>query len=152
MPADSATPTRRGRNAVSNGTRTFDGIDNRDPSVRRFRDVQAALAADIGGEGLTEAQLQLCRTAAGLVLLRERLDVGVVKNEPVRASDYATVANSLRHVLATIGLGRTPREVDASYAQRLAREVEEDEALASLRAADDAACEPEAETVAEKAG
>jgi hypothetical protein len=103
------------RTGIANGSRVLDGVDQRSHVARRFREVSGALGSDLGGtEHLTEAQLQLCRSAAGLVVLRESLDVLACKQGPeaVSVSNYALITNSLRRVLTTIGLTRIPRNVD----------------------------------------
>jgi hypothetical protein len=65
-----------------------------------------------GIDHLTEAQKQLVRSAAGLVVLRERLDVKAVKGESIDAGEYCAVSNTLRRVLTTIGLKREAREIN----------------------------------------
>jgi hypothetical protein len=85
------------------------------PIAKRYREVGAALARDVspGGltDNLTEAQKQLIRSAAGLVILREALDVAAVNNEPVNVERYCAISNTLRRLLATIGLQRVPKDV-----------------------------------------
>jgi hypothetical protein len=108
-------PKRAFRTATGNGSRVLDGVDGRSWPARRFREVSAALGSDLGGtEHLTEAQLQLCRSAAGLVILRESLDVQAAKDGPeaVNVPTYALICNSLRRVLTTIGLQRVPKDID----------------------------------------
>jgi hypothetical protein len=108
-------PKKRFRTGISNASRVLDGIDGRSHVARRFREVSTALGSDLGGtEHLTEAQLQLCRSAAGLVVLRESLDVQAANEgaEAVNVPTYALICNSLRRVLTTIGLERVPRNVD----------------------------------------
>jgi hypothetical protein len=108
-------PKHAFRTATGNGNRVLDGVDGRSWPARRFREVSAALGSDLGGsEHLSEAQIQLCRSAAGLVVLRESLDVQAAKEGPeaVNVPTYALICNSLRRVLSTIGLQRVPRNVD----------------------------------------
>jgi hypothetical protein len=127
-------PHKRFRTGIANGSRILDGVDGRSHVVRRFREVSGALGSDLGGmEHLTEAQMQLVRSAAGLVCLRESLDVKAAKQgcEKVNVGTYCLISNTLRRVLTTIGL------------QRVARDVSDDDAM--LRQAyDDAVNEVEA--------
>jgi hypothetical protein len=100
------------RSAVANGSRVLDGIDARSAPARRYRDICAAIAIDLGGlETLSEAQVQLVRSAAGLVVLRERLDAMALNDERVDTAEYTRISNALRRVLATIGLTRVPKDV-----------------------------------------
>jgi hypothetical protein len=119
-------PHARVRTAIANGRAILEGVDGRSHVARRYRELGALISADMGGvDTLTEAQKQLVRSAAGLVVLRERLDVKAVKGEKVEAGEYCAVSNTLRRVLITIGLKRDPRDIDAQA---------DDEALALYRA------------------
>ena len=51
------------------------------------------------------------RSAAGLVVLREQLDVKAVNGERVDTGQYCAISNTLRRVLATVGLQRVPKLV-----------------------------------------
>jgi hypothetical protein len=118
-------PHKRFRTGVANGSRILDGVDGRSHHVRRFREVSSAIGSDLGGsEHLTEAQKQLVRSATGLVVLRESLDVKAAKNGPgaVNVPTYCLISNTLRRVLTTIGLQRVPRDLPPTveeYARRV---------------------------------
>jgi hypothetical protein len=100
------------RSAVANGSRLLDGLDGRSAPARRYRDVAIAIAVDLGGyDNLTEAQLQLVRSAAGLTVLREGLDAKALNGERIDVAEYCRISNSLRRLLATVGLDRVPRDV-----------------------------------------
>lgn len=105
-------PHSRVRTAIANGNAILEGIDGRTHVARRIREIGALLASDLGGhETLTEAQKQLVRSAAGLVVLRERLDVKAANDDTVDYAEYCALSNTLRRVLATIGLARIPRDI-----------------------------------------
>jgi hypothetical protein len=103
-------PNKRFRTKLANGTRILEGIDGRSYVARRYRELGAALSVDLGGD-LTEAQTQLVRSAAGLVVLRERLDVEAANDRPIDYQEYCTISNSLRRVLATLGLRRIAKDI-----------------------------------------
>jgi|SRR6516225_8642150 hypothetical protein len=87
-------PNERFRTGVANGSRVLDGVDGRSQVARRYREVSSAIGSDLGGsEHLSEAQLQLVRSAAGLVVLRESLDVQANKSGPesVDAGTYCLI-------------------------------------------------------------
>jgi hypothetical protein len=128
-PADRSTidlTSDRFRTRVGLGRRLLDGADGRSSVARRYREVAALLAQDVSPDPdqLTEAQRQLIRTTAGLVILRERLDVRLIKGETnISTAKYCRIANSLRRILATIGLTRMPRDI-TPLRERLALEAE----------------------------
>src|SRR5918912_1550717 len=106
-------PKKKFRTGVGNASRVLDGVDGRSHYVRRFREIAAALSSDLSGrDNLCEAELQLVRSAAGLAVLRESLDVRPAKDGPesVKVPTYALITNTLRRVLVTIGLKRRLRE------------------------------------------
>jgi hypothetical protein len=123
-------PHARVRTAIANGRAILEGVDNRTHVARRYREVGALIASDMGGhDTLTEAQKQLVRSAAGLVVLRERLDVKAVNGEAIDTGEYCAVSNTLRRVLVTCGLKREPRDITAeSDESRLCRLLEPEEA------------------------
>lgn len=100
------------RSAVTNGRSLLTGIDQRSSQARRYKDVSDAIASDAGGyDALSETMLHLVRSAAGLVILRERLDAMVLNDQRIDVQEYCRISNSLRRMLATIGLKRLPRDV-----------------------------------------
>jgi hypothetical protein len=115
------------RSAIANGSKLLDNLDARSAPARRFRDVQNDIARDISGgiDHLTEAQLQLVRTAAGLVVMRESFDTAALNGEEVSVSEYCRVSNSLRRVLATIGFNRVPRDITPRPLRERLLDVEE---------------------------
>lgn len=122
------------RSAISNGRSLLTGIDARSAPARRYRDVSDAIAQDLGGHNfLTQSQLHLIRSAAGLVVLREHLDAQVLSDERIDTTEYTRIVNSLRRVLTTLGLERMPRDVTPdlnSYIAKKARRVQpEDDEL-----------------------
>jgi len=113
------------RSAIANGSRLLEGLDGRSAAARRYRDVQDDIARDLGGfDRLTETQRHLIRSASGLVLLREALDVKVLNGENVSAAEYCRISNSLRRVLATIGFTRSQRDVTPSLRQYIDSEAQ----------------------------
>ena len=89
------------------------------------------MAQDLGGpDHLTEAMLQLIRSAAGLIVLREELDSKAANGEQVSVVEYCRISNSLRRLLATIGLERRSKDVTPhplEYAKSRVIDVDVDE-------------------------
>jgi hypothetical protein len=85
-------------------------IATRRQRIRRFERVRRQLLTDQGGDP-TEAQSAIAKNAAGLAIwcedqLRELLD-----KKPVNIIELASVMNSLRRMLETLGIQRAPRDV-----------------------------------------
>jgi hypothetical protein len=98
------------RSKVANGSALMQGIDARSAPARRFKDLQASMASDLGND-LTEAQLQLVRTACGLIVMRESLDTQVLNGMTINTGQYCTISNSLKRCLQALGLKRVARDV-----------------------------------------
>ena len=111
-------PNRYFRTKTANRSRVLDGVDGRSLVARRYREISAAIEIDMGGD-LTEAQLQLVRSAAGLAILRENLDTKIVNGEPIRIEEYCTISNSLRRILKTCGLTRVARHITPAAMSRI---------------------------------
>jgi hypothetical protein len=109
-------PSKRAfRSSVSNGGAILAGVDGRSLVARRFRDIANAIAEDCGGsDNLTEAKLQLIRSAAGLAVLREDLDAKACNGQVIDVGCYTRITNSLGRVLALVGLERVPTDVTPS--------------------------------------
>ncbi len=106
-------PTARTR--VTNGAVAIGGVDGRTLWARRYKDVVALHASDLGGADLmSEAQKALVRRAATLVVELERLEARFASGDKPpseRELDlYSRLAGGLRRLLETIGLERRPRD------------------------------------------
>jgi hypothetical protein len=120
---------------MGNGTRVFDQrIDGRSLIGRRYAELTSMLARDScpDVDQMTEAQIQIHKTSAGLIILRENLDVKIAKGEEVDVATYCRIANSLNRTLVTGGLKRVPKDVGptlgdilvADHRRRLAEVVD----------------------------
>lgn len=103
------------RSRVTNGMQLFlTRVDGRTVEARRFRDVFAQLVIDLGGDP-TEAQLALVRRAATLAVWCEKQEVelakGAKRGAKLNVQAYTTVVNTLRRLLATLGLERKLRDI-----------------------------------------
>jgi hypothetical protein len=100
------------RSRVTTGTDILPHLDGRGQLARRFRDIQASIIQDCGGpENCCETLLQLIRTTAGLVILREELDAKSCMGERIDISAYVRISGALRRCLSTLGLTRVPRNI-----------------------------------------
>lgn len=99
------------RSKISNGHRVLEGIDQRLGPARRYRDLCTDIAIDLGGmDALSTAQMQLVRTAAGLVVMREQYETDQLNGVAVNVDKYIKITNALSRVLATLGLKRRKKD------------------------------------------
>lgn len=110
-------PTQRSR--VANGSELIAGADQRSATFRRYRDILAQLVADLGGDP-SEAQQQIARRAASLAVWCEERDADAVSGRAFDIAAYTTAANSLRRLLADLGLERRARNVTPTLREYVA--------------------------------
>lgn len=119
-----ATPKPQARTRVGNGSAVLQAPDGRSVEFRRYREILANLATDMGGDP-TEAQEQIARRAAMLAIWCEQQDASAALGAPIDIAAYTTASNSLRRLLESLGLERKARNVTPTiteYAARRARE------------------------------
>jgi hypothetical protein len=121
MLTDSFTPAVRkapARAAVTNG-KAFPGVDGRSRRARRYYDLIADLARELGG-GLSTAEMSVVRQAAALTVKSEQLQAAIVKGEPINTDDAVRLANASARLLGAL---RTKRRQPAgpTLAEYLAR-------------------------------
>lgn len=97
--------TRRGTGAI-----VLAGVDGRSMMARRFREITAGIESDLGGD-LTEAQKHITARAATLACWCEEREAELANGEQFDAAEYATITNTLRRLLADLGLERRARDV-----------------------------------------
>ncbi|MCF6225769.1 MAG: hypothetical protein L3J22_05620 [Xanthomonadales bacterium] len=86
------------------------GVDGRTWSARRYRELVAHISSDLGGE------LSMCKTAivcraAALMTWCEQEEAEHAISGKLNIQVYTTAVNSLRRLMADLGLERVAREV-----------------------------------------
>lgn len=122
-PADLPAPqfrTRRGTGAV-----VLAGVDGRSAMARRFREITCGIEADLGGD-LTEAQRAILARAATLAVWAEAREEELARGEEFDAQMYATVSNTLRRLLADLGLERRARDITPDLQSYIAGKAQAD--------------------------
>ena len=92
---------------------TLDGLDGRTSAVRRIREFEAQITADLGGS-VTIAQESLMRRASVLSALLDDKEAHWASGTPLTLNDYCSATNVLRRLLTTLGIERKQRPVDGS--------------------------------------
>ena len=86
---------------------TLDHLDGRCLAVKRVRAVETEIAQDLGGAArISQAQRALCRRAAVLSTIIEDTEARWADGQRLDMPTYLAATNTLRRVLATIGLER----------------------------------------------
>jgi hypothetical protein len=110
------------RSAVTNGSKLLVDGDGNSAWSRRYRDLVAAHAVDLGGPDLlSEAQKSLIRRASTLECELERMEAQLSRGEPIDLDMFSRVSGNLRRILESIGLDRVAREIDPVEAYLAAR-------------------------------
>ena len=89
---------------------TLDHLDGRTLAVKRVRQVEVGIAADLGGS-LSEAQKALVRRNAVLEAILGDVEARWASGESLVLADYLSAIKVQRNVLLTLGIERRPRQV-----------------------------------------
>jgi hypothetical protein len=97
----------KGRSKVTNGRQLFIDGDARLKVSRRFRDVLACIAEDLGGvDRLSEGQKQIARRCAMLSVECEIMESVAVAGQPFDLDAYGQVTADGRHNSSCTHFGR----------------------------------------------
>jgi len=92
---------------------TLDNLDGRTSAVRRIREFEAQITADLGGS-VTIAQESLMRRASVLSALLDDKEAHWADGKPLTLNDYCSATNVLRRLLTTLGIERVQKPVNRS--------------------------------------
>jgi hypothetical protein len=89
-------------------------VDGRSLAARRFRDIVTSLIMDVsGGVDLPAPKLAIVRRAAHLIVWAELAEAEFASGKQLDIGAYTTAANSLRRLLADLGLERRAKPVES---------------------------------------
>ncbi len=109
------------RSRVGNGKALLAGIDQRSLPYREYQDTVADLVAHLGNAP-TAAEEVLIEEAAGLVVWCRQARLALLQGNKFEVSTYCTAVNSLRRLLADLGLEARLYDVTPSLEQYLAKQ------------------------------
>ena len=112
------------RSRVGNGKELLAGIDRRSLAYREYCDVVSDLVQHLGGEP-TVAETAIAEEAAGLIVWCRRQRLVLLEGGDFDVAAYTTAVNSLRRLIADLGLARRAKDVTPTLEQFLARHAEE---------------------------
>ena len=114
-PPQTRIPRLLGHNStrVTKGKRTFaEGGDGRSAWTRRWKDLVASHANDLGGEGLTEAQISICRRAAATEIALEQIEARMSEGQQIDLDLYGRLTGRLCRMLELVGIRRLTKPID----------------------------------------
>jgi hypothetical protein len=101
-----------GGSKVTNGRQLFIDGDARLKVSRRFRDVLASIAMDLGGvDRLSEGQKQIARRCAMLSVECEIMESAAVAGQPFDLDAYGQLTDRLGRAFQRLGLKRVMHDV-----------------------------------------
>jgi hypothetical protein len=105
-------PPSRQRSAVTNGSKILHDADGNSAWTRRYKDLIASHASDLGGmEVLSEAQASLIRRCAAMEVELEAMEAKLSKGEEINLDLFTRTAGHLRRYLASLGIRRQPLDI-----------------------------------------
>lgn len=118
-------PKRRA-SAVTSGRRLYvDEGDSNSAWSRRYRDLIAGHASDLGGrDTLSAAQFSLVRRASAIECELELMEGRLSKGEQVDLDIFTRTSSHLRRILETLGVERRLKDVSMTleeFAQQIAQ-------------------------------
>jgi hypothetical protein len=121
MPAKSSPlerPKPQAATRLGTGGTVLAGVDMRTSGGRRFRELCADLVHHLAGDP-TAPQLAIIRRAAALAVWCEQAESAQAQGGDFDVGAYTTAANSLRRLLADLGLERRMRDATPTLDQYL---------------------------------
>lgn len=121
-------PLKTTRSAVTNGSRLLSGdVDGRSASAKRFRDILAEIASDLGGADImSEAQRQLARLAASMSVEAEGMTARSISGEvPLDVDAFGKLADRIGRTFQRLGIRRVPKPVGPQSMVEYARLLRE---------------------------
>jgi len=93
------------KSKVTNNTSPFLGdVDGRSAEARRFKDVFRSLTEALGGvDTLSAGQVLLCRKAAGLEVLTEKIESQIANGHTIENGEYSRCVGHLSRILDRLG-------------------------------------------------
>jgi hypothetical protein len=113
---------RRTRSAVTSGRKLFVVGDSNSAWARRYHDLAARHAVDLGGpDELSEAPRSLIRRASAIECELERLEGRLSLGQSIDLDCFTRTASHLRRIFETLGVERKPRDVTPKLSTYLAQ-------------------------------
>lgn len=116
-------PKPQGATRVGTQGTILAGVDMRTSGGRRFKEICADLVDHLGDEA-TAPQFAIIRRAAALGVWCEQAETAQAQGEDLDVAAYTTATNTMRRLLADLGLERKSRDVTPSLQDYIAAKRE----------------------------
>lgn len=101
---------------------TLKDLDSRTRACKHALRLRDAIVSDLGGDAnVTCAQQELAQRASVLGAMIEDQEARYLRGESVSPTEYCTLANAQRRVLADIGLERVARDITGDIREAIAK-------------------------------
>lgn len=114
-----ARPKPQGATRMGTQGTILHGVDMRTHGGRRFKELVADLVHHLDGDP-TAPQLAIIRRAAALSVWCEGMEVAQASGEDFDVAAYSSAANTMRRLLADLGLDRRARDVTPTLHEYIA--------------------------------
>ena len=121
-------PLKTTRSAITNGSRLLSSeVDGRSAPAKRFRDILAEIASDLGGADImSEGQRQLARLAAAMAVEAEQMTSQSISGEaPLDVEAFGKLADRIGRTFQRLGIRRVPKPVGPQSMVEYARLLRE---------------------------
>lgn len=118
-----APPPREFSTKQGTGRSILPGVDGRSTMARRYRELVTSMANDLGGD-LPIAKQAVVNRAATLIVWAEQAEAEFANNGELDTQTYTTAINSLRRLLADLGLDRQAKDITPTLEQYIRRDAE----------------------------
>jgi hypothetical protein len=107
---------------------TLAELDGRTLAARNVREVISSIEADLGGpDNISTARRAIIENAAVLGAVVEDMGAKWISGEQIDLALFATLSNTRRRLLESVGLDRTARDVTPSVSEYLAQKTPTEE-------------------------
>ena len=105
--------SRRASRVTTGRTLFIEGGDGRSAWALRWKDLILAHVSDLGGpEGLSEAQISICRRASAMECELEAMEARMSEGQHVDTDVYGRLAGRLARMVELIGIKRLAKPID----------------------------------------
>ena len=112
-------PKPQGATRIGTQGTILAGVDMRTHGGRRFKELCADLVDHLGDDP-TAPQIAITRRAAALAVWCEQAEADQAQGEELDVAAYTTATNTLRRLMADLGLERKARDVTPSLQDYIA--------------------------------
>jgi hypothetical protein len=107
---------------------TLDQLDGRTIAAKQAREVISSIEEDLGGrESISTARRALIENAAVLGAVVQDMGAKWISGEQIDLALFATLSNTRRRLLESVGLDRAARDVTPSVSEYLAQKTPTEE-------------------------